>query len=173
MAHQFAIARVNSGVGFMTSEIAEDSWKYADTMQAGADKRNPKGLPDVLKVVDSPKLNNESILHDIDCYFDNANNTKRDADNLIQSIYEHLTGEVKTDVGITDVGEWQPDWSQAPDWANWWAMDIDSSQAHWYEVEPIADVISWRRQTRVCRTAPSFDYFGNHLQDSLRKRPNT
>ena len=21
--------------------------------------------------------------------------------------------------------EWQPDWSQAPDWANWWAMDRD------------------------------------------------
>lgn len=66
--------------------------------------------------------------------------------------------------------EWQPDWSQAPEWANWWAMDLDSEQAHWYEVEPIADAIAWRRRTRTCKQAPSFNYQGN-WQDSLRKRP--
>lgn len=46
MAHQWAVARLSSGIGFMTSEIVEDSWKYADAMQAEADKRIVK-LPDV------------------------------------------------------------------------------------------------------------------------------
>ncbi len=37
-----------------------------------------------------------SMLHDIDCYFDSGlSNTERTANNLIQSIYEKLTGEVK------------------------------------------------------------------------------
>lgn len=39
IAHDWAIARLASGAGFMTSEIVEDSWKYADLMQAEADKR--------------------------------------------------------------------------------------------------------------------------------------
>lgn len=46
MAHDWAIARLASGAGFMTSEIVEDSWKYADLMQAEEDKRVVK-LPDV------------------------------------------------------------------------------------------------------------------------------
>lgn len=31
----------------------------------------------------------------------------------------------------------KPDWSQAPEWANWWA--VDGNGATWYEYEPIAD----------------------------------
>lgn len=46
MAHEWAIARLASGAGFMTSEIVEDSWKYADLMQAEEDKRVVK-LPHV------------------------------------------------------------------------------------------------------------------------------
>lgn len=39
MAHEYAIARLSSGVGFMTSEIVMDSWDYVDKMQAEEDKR--------------------------------------------------------------------------------------------------------------------------------------
>ena len=66
--------------------------------------------------------------------------------------------------------EWQPDWSQAPSWANWWAVDLDLAQAHWYGAEPTINTITWRRRTRTCKQAPSFNYQGN-WQDSLRKRP--
>lgn len=66
--------------------------------------------------------------------------------------------------------EWQPDWSVAPEWANWWAMDLDNNQAHWFEVEPIIDGISWYRRTRVCKQSSDFNYQGN-WRDSLRKRP--
>lgn len=66
--------------------------------------------------------------------------------------------------------EWQPDWSQAPDWANWWASDIDNCKSHWYRTQPSTDKTSWIRTTRPCTTSESFGYFGN-WQDSLRKRP--
>ena len=39
MAHEYAIARLSSGVGFMTSEIVMDSWDYVDKMQAEEDER--------------------------------------------------------------------------------------------------------------------------------------
>ena len=30
---------------------------------------------------------------------------------------------------------WQPDWSQAPKWAKWWAMDEDV-ECYWFENKP-------------------------------------
>ena len=75
--------------------------------------------------------------------------------------------------------EWQPDWSQAPDWANWWAMDGFSNQANWYDSEPYIDGdseienewnIELKANMETYEKAPSFNYAGN-WQDSLRKRP--
>ncbi|EXE15549.1 hypothetical protein J559_0681 [Acinetobacter sp. 983759] len=52
------------------------------------EKAKAQAVPDQLDV--------NSILHDIDCYFDNGlSNTERAANNLLQSIYEKLGGEVK------------------------------------------------------------------------------
>lgn len=37
----------------------------------------------------------------------------------------------------------EPDWSQAPDWAQWWAVDADGT-AVWYEAEPfVSDPFMW------------------------------
>lgn len=116
MAHEWAMVCLKSGLTASMEELIIEAWKYADAMQAEADKRKPSGLPEALKE------------------------------------------------------EWQPDWSQAPEWANWWAMDLDENQAHWYEVEPTIDAIAWIRRTRTCKQAPSFDYQGN-WKESLRKRP--
>jgi len=86
---------------------------------------------------------------------------------------------LKTDVGNTDASEWQPDWSQAPDWANWWAMDGFSKKANWYIDKPYLDDdyeiesewnIDLKTNTETYMCAPSFNYQGN-WQDSLRKRP--
>lgn len=86
---------------------------------------------------------------------------------------------LKTDVGNTDASEWQPDWSQAPDWANWWAMDGFSKKANWYIDKPYLDddsevELEWnidlKTNTETYMCAPSFNYQGN-WQDSLRKRP--
>jgi len=75
--------------------------------------------------------------------------------------------------------EWQPDWSQAPEWANWWAMDGFSKKANWYIDKPYLDDdskvesewnIDLKTNTETYMHAPSFNYQGN-WQDSLRKRP--
>ena len=71
--------------------------------------------------------------------------------------------------------EWQPDWSQAPDWANWWAMDENKNTRWIYsqlEQPYISDIF-----LRWCAVgmfdsadAPSFGYTGD-WRNSLRKRP--
>ena len=83
--------------------------------------------------------------------------------------------------------EWQPDWSQAPEWADWWAMDGFSKKANWWCLsvmhgamwlsrEPICTKATWAmlNDVKFCAAsfdeAPSFNYQGN-WQDSLRKRP--
>ena len=75
--------------------------------------------------------------------------------------------------------EWQPDWSQAPSWANWWAMDGFSKKANWYIDKPYLDddsevELEWnidlKINTETYMHAPSFNYQGI-WQDSLRKRP--
>ena len=74
-----------------------------------------------------------------------------------------------------DVEEWKPDWSQAPDWANWWAMDENKNTRWIYsqlEQPYIGDIF-----LRWCAVgmfdsadAPSFGYTGD-WRNSLRKRP--
>ena len=121
MAHDWAIARLASGAGFMTSEIVEDSWKYADLMQAEADKRAVK-LPDV--------------------FFDTKQNE-----------------------------EWQPDWSQAPAWANYIAVYSDYCNASYFEKEPkIISGYTWGGTDGKSLLTPIPVYTGN-WQESLRKRP--
>ena len=78
-----------------------------------------------------------------------------------------------------DVEEWQPDWSQAPDWANWWAMDGFSKKANWYIDKPYIDDdsevesewnIDLKTNTETYMQAPPFNYQGD-WRNSLRKRP--
>lgn len=77
-------------------------------------------------------------------------------------------------VKVDDI-EWQPDWSQAPEWATWWAMDGDKKTRWIYsELEQpyIGDMfLKWFAIGRFnSEDAPSFDYQGD-WRDSLRKRP--
>ena len=66
--------------------------------------------------------------------------------------------------------EWQPDWSQAPDWANWWAMDADSD-CYWFENKPEIMSVTWLPfNASEVGDAPTFNYQGN-WRNSLRKRP--
>ena len=66
--------------------------------------------------------------------------------------------------------EWQPDWSQAPDGYDWWAMDRDGFSC-WHKSKPSTQsgIYFWIRLPTATK-APSFNYQSD-WQDSLRKRP--
>ena len=66
--------------------------------------------------------------------------------------------------------EWQPDWSQAPEWASYFAMDEDG-EFYYFEQSPSMASCSWQPQSpgESCETL-NHSYNGN-WQDSLRKRP--
>lgn len=67
--------------------------------------------------------------------------------------------------------EWQPDWSQAPEWANSWGM-AEIGQAWWLSGEWHANNRGGFSSTGFIKAekAPSFNYQGN-WKESLRKRP--
>ena len=145
MAHEYAIALINSDCEMQFDKFIRLCWNYADAMQAEADKR---------------EVSIEEAMKD--------------------HVHDYIYGQVCAFGKVKDVEEeWQPDWSQAPDWANWWAMDGFSKKANWYIDKPYLDDDSeveseWNidlktdTETYIC--APSFNYSGN-WQDSLRKRP--
>ena len=134
MAHEYAIALINSDCEMQFDKFIRLCWNYADAMQAEADKREPNGFPNVLR---------------------------------------GACGEIVA-VKVDDK-EWQPDWSQAPDWANWWCLSVMHG-AMWFSREPICTKSTWvmLNDVKFCAAsfdeAPSFDYQGN-WQESLRKRP--
>lgn len=112
LAHDWAMKHGST----LTHKTVIDAWAYADAMQAEAEKREPKGLPDALRE------------------------------------------------------EWQPDWSQAPSWTNWWAMDADGD-CYWFENKPEMKSVAWLPlNASKVNEAKSFDYQGN-WKESLRKRP--
>ena len=125
MAHECALAYIKYSDGKTHyKDVVEFAWRYADAMQAEADKREKEE----------------------------------------QS--EHVFEAIE---------EWQPDWSQAPAWANWWAMDENKNTRWIYsqlEQPYISDIF-----LRWCAVgmfdsadAPSFGYTGD-WRESLRKRP--
>ena len=82
--------------------------------------------------------------------------------------------EKRKDTSRPDVlAEWQPDWSQAPDDADYWLMHPCGSIYSWYTEEPKIIGNKWvvgEYKSYGIFNAPSFNYTGN-WRDSLRKRP--
>lgn len=57
MAHEWAMKSIEMGWGSSESDRAKFAWQYADAMQAEADKRKEKGVPEViLKASNSTQL---------------------------------------------------------------------------------------------------------------------
>ena len=89
-------------LGFMVANSIKCQWEvmkphlfYAYCLGVKAQEAKAQAVPEQLDV--------NSILHDIDCYFDNGlSNTERTANNLLQSIYEKLSGEVKAQEPAND-----------------------------------------------------------------------
>lgn len=78
----------------------------------------------------------------------------------------------KADVVVmpASVDDFQIDWSQAHEAANWWVVDTDGN-ALWFVNKPSSDAGYWDvNDNSSVYLAPSFGYTGA-WQDSLRKRP--
>ena len=63
----------------------------------------------------------------------------------------------------------RPDWSTAPDWANYWVMDEDGV-CYWFEKLPVAATCSWQPEpkSRVWYAST----YENNWRDSLQQRPS-
>lgn len=146
MAHDYAIALINSDCEMQFDKFIRLCWNYADAMQAEAEKRTTRC--------------DEKIEINMYPEWDASINYPPDS-------WVMYRGEKRLAVSIKE--EWQPDWSQAPDWANWWTI-TKYGQGHWFLSEPKVIEESWVRATRECKQAPSFGYTGD-WRDSLRKRP--
>jgi hypothetical protein len=140
LAHDWAMKSFLTDGFKDEAERAAHAWKYADAMQAEAEKRNKAEAAQKRKEI-------REML--------NAPNT------FIEREGQHFD----------DVEEWQPDWSQAPEWANSWGM-AEIGQAWWLSGEWHVNNRGGFSSTGFIKTekAPSFNYQGN-WQDSLRKRP--
>ena len=79
------------------------------------------------------------------------------------------------------VEEFRVDWSQAPEWANYWVANTNRwgvlMSGWWYEVKPIPDIRQsnekqcwWLSEKSKCKIAPDFNYKGAWYE-SLRVRP--
>ena len=154
MAHEYAIALINSDCEMQFDKFIRLCWNYADAMQTEADKREKEEAAQRRKEI-------REML--------NAPNTfvEREGQH-----FDDVADACKT-CGSSD--GWQPDWSQAPVWANWWAMDENKNTRWIYsELEQpyISDMfLMWCAVGMFdSADAPSFGYTGD-WRNSLRKRP--
>jgi hypothetical protein len=60
----------------------------------------------------------------------------------------------------------KPDWKDAPEWANWLAMD-ESGEWYWYDMAPDTGSCSWVSLGRSCSAG-----VGERWEDTLTKRPD-
>ena len=153
MAHEWYM-KYSESPSFMNTEV-EMAWDYADAMQAEADKRTKKC--------------DEKIEINMYPEWDATINYPPDA-------WVVYRGEKRLAVSIKD--KWQPDWSQAPEWANWWVIGSLTKQGIWSEAKPnsvkINGVDYWEVTSpsgdEHLSVSPSFNYQGD-WRNSLRKRP--
>lgn len=150
MAHEIAVAMQSQEPITDMKLLSALAWAYADAMQAEADKRECKERTDVLLTKDK----DGNCLH-----------------------FHHEFGHKKCmDCGAS-LEEWQPDWSQAPTFANWWVAIANSkgeiSGGWFFSKEPEigkGDGVSVYYDGGDSTLTGSFGYQGN-WRDSLRKRP--
>jgi hypothetical protein len=71
---------------------------------------------------------------------------------------------------LTEAKQPQPDWSLAPEWANFWAVDENGAQ-FWYATKPIVGSDQWLSSGQLKQVThwPTVDSW----QYTLRERPTS
>ena len=169
------------------------AWDYVEAMQAEADERNKaeaeqkrKEMREILNA-DNTFIEREGQHFDDVC--SDEIQAQRDAELYGTGFlkvtydsdgvkYERLNPKTisicSANMGFDSqvLTEWQPDWSQAPEWAVAFTVDTHGDSMWWSE-QPTRTSLSWFVDDHIvwrCDSAPSFNYKGN-WRDSLRKRP--
>ena len=93
MAHEYAIALINSDCEMQFDKFIRLCWNYADAMQAEADKRNKAEAEQKRKAI-------RDMLHD--------------AHTFVEREGQHFDDVADIQKPYSSSEEWQPDWSQAP-----------------------------------------------------------
>lgn len=140
----------------------------------------------VMQYLGNPSCENATVSTIISVAWQYADAMQAEADKREKielsnkSIETVLNADLSQPMCLEDVSDWQPDWSQAPRWANWWVATADSngeiSGGWFYEFEPdIGDGTENSHSVYYSRGSESsltesFGYPGN-WKNSLRKRP--
>ncbi len=148
MAHDYFLGIISNPSVTLRSEdmqvIQHNAWIYADAMQAEADKREEQ------KAVDDAESSK--------VFFEKLTGSRGLQQTFIDGIEQPRYSDE----------QWQPDWSKAPVWGKYWAVDKDLSP-FWHEDKPKFDDVEFYQCGKFC-AAPLFSYKGS-WQDSVRKRP--
>ena len=147
MAHEWAMKIIEGNVRAAdASDLLDRAWQYADAMQVEADKRTTKC--------------DEKIEINMYPEWDASINYPPDA-------WVMYRGEKRLAISIKE--EWQSDWSQAPEWANFIVMS-KAGTSYWHANEPKASGNGWVGGG-LCDLAYMDFYHKGDWRDSLRKRP--
>ena len=196
MAHDYAMKHIQEGWDINYDVLVVDAWQYADAMQVEADKREKEEAAqrrkEIREMLNAPNTFVEREGQHFDDFCSDEIQAQRDAELYGTGFlkvtydsdgvkYERLDPKTisvcSSNIGLDSqvLKDWQPDWSQAPVWANWWAMD-ENKNTRWIYSELEQPYISdmFLRWCAVGRfdsaEAPSFGYTGD-WRNSLRKRP--
>ena len=191
MAHEYAIALINSDCEMQFDKFIRLCWNYADAMQAEADKREKEEAAqkrkEIREILNAPNTFVEregqhfDDVTDIQKPYTSSEEWQPDKrTNPKPAITEQdkqRAEQAYANIVKPPIKEWQADWSRAPDWANWWAMDADR-KSHWFSEEPYLNdsVGEWilRNNGEGLDNIflPSLDYgYHSNWRKSLRKRP--
>ena len=155
MAHEWAMKHGDAETVGSRQNMVKYAWEYADAMQVEADKRNKAEAEQKRNAV-------REML--------NADNT------FLEKEGQHFDDVADMQKPYTSSEEWQPDWSQAPEWATHFFCERDEDdQLNGYFAKDKRgisidfDIQGFDGYGRV-RSCKTFNYQGD-WRESLRKRP--
>lgn len=145
MAHEWYMKHSKSP-SFMNTEVGM-AWDYVDAMQAEVDKR--KNIQ-----TQETECNHEPY---------------GSVDGCDRYICKKCNKVINVETNSCVEKEWQPDWSQAPEWANFIVMS-KAGTSYWHTNEPKASGNGWVGGG-LCDLAYMDFYHKGDWRESLRKRP--
>ena len=183
MAHEYAIALINSDCEMQFDKFIQLCWNYADAMQAAADKREKEEAAqkrkEIREMLSAPNTFVEREGQHFDDVCSDEMQAQRDAELYGTGFlkvtydsdgvkYERLDPKTismcSSNIGLDSqvLKEWQPDWSQAPEWAKYWAVRDGGKMALWCINKPTVTDDCFLSHG-CCSPAPSFGFTGSRI----------